>query len=317
MTVAIVRPGAPIPAETRLVIIPGSKSTIADLAFLAREGWDIDILAHRPARRARPRPLRRLPDARPDHRRSRRASRARPARSPGLGLLAVDTVLGGDKTTEAVTGRHLATGAAIAGYEIHLGRTTGADCARPLLRIFGRARRRGAVGRRPGRRDLRPRPVRRRRVSPAPFSQRSARRPRACATRRPSRRRSTRSPTISSAISTSSACSPSPALVAKPADRQRRQKPRRGTMRPRLRSRRGARGRYRRRVAVRPPALRNGSSTTWSRVATRAGEGDAEGGGHRRFRPAGVRRAVLAGIGEHDPEGVARRTAGKRSGERR
>ena len=57
---------------------------------------------------------------------------------PGLGLLAVDTVLTGDKVAGPVTGRHLATGAALDGYEIHLGRTTGPDCARPMLDLDGR-----------------------------------------------------------------------------------------------------------------------------------------------------------------------------------
>ena len=41
-----VQPGEPIPGDSRLVIIPGSKSTISDLAALRREGWDIDLLAH-------------------------------------------------------------------------------------------------------------------------------------------------------------------------------------------------------------------------------------------------------------------------------
>jgi adenosylcobyric acid synthase len=44
-----------------------------------------------------------------------------------------------DKSTTLVTGRHCATGAAIRGYEIHLGRSEGGDCARPLLDIEGRA----------------------------------------------------------------------------------------------------------------------------------------------------------------------------------
>ena len=41
-----VRPGEPIPAEAEIVILPGSKSTIGDLAFLRAQGWDIDIKAH-------------------------------------------------------------------------------------------------------------------------------------------------------------------------------------------------------------------------------------------------------------------------------
>src|SRR5205814_5234067 len=43
----LVRPGTPLPRDAALIILPGSKATLADLAFLRREGWDIDILAHR------------------------------------------------------------------------------------------------------------------------------------------------------------------------------------------------------------------------------------------------------------------------------
>src|SRR5262249_54243437 len=43
---ACVSPSEPIPAEAQLVILPGSKATIADLAFLRQQGWDIDIAAH-------------------------------------------------------------------------------------------------------------------------------------------------------------------------------------------------------------------------------------------------------------------------------
>ena len=38
--------GAPLPADTDLVILPGSKATIADLAALRAFGWDADIIAH-------------------------------------------------------------------------------------------------------------------------------------------------------------------------------------------------------------------------------------------------------------------------------
>ena len=43
-----VPPGTPIPATADVVIIPGSKSTLGDLAFLRAQGWDIDIAAHVP-----------------------------------------------------------------------------------------------------------------------------------------------------------------------------------------------------------------------------------------------------------------------------
>ena len=42
----MVRPGEAIPGDCSLVIVPGSKSTRGDLAFLRAQGWDIDLLAH-------------------------------------------------------------------------------------------------------------------------------------------------------------------------------------------------------------------------------------------------------------------------------
>jgi hypothetical protein len=54
--------GQPIPGDAKLVIIPGSKSTMADLASLRATGWDIDLKAH--VRRGRVLDLRRLSDAR-------------------------------------------------------------------------------------------------------------------------------------------------------------------------------------------------------------------------------------------------------------
>ena len=55
--------------------------------------------------------------------------------APGLGLLEVTTELTGDKSLVAVKGRTVADGVAVAGYEMHIGRTTGAGTQRPLLRL--------------------------------------------------------------------------------------------------------------------------------------------------------------------------------------
>ncbi len=44
-----VRPGAALPGDADLIILPGSKATIADLAALRAAGFDIDIAAHRGA----------------------------------------------------------------------------------------------------------------------------------------------------------------------------------------------------------------------------------------------------------------------------
>jgi adenosylcobyric acid synthase len=137
VSVEMVRPGEPVPAAAGLVLIPGSKTTIADLAFLRAQGWDIDIAAHRRHGGA---VLglcggyqmlgRSIGD--PD------GIEGPPGTVPGLGLLAVDTVLGSDKVTVPAAGRHVVSGTPVTGYEIHMGRTEGADCARPFLELGGR-----------------------------------------------------------------------------------------------------------------------------------------------------------------------------------
>lgn len=130
----MVPPGRPLPVEADLIILPGSKATRADLAFFRDQGWDLDLTA---ALRRGARVLglcggyqmlgRTLAD--PD------GIEGLPGTGPGLGLLAVETVLTADKRVRQVTARHLASGLALNGYEIHSGRTTGPDCARPLFEV--------------------------------------------------------------------------------------------------------------------------------------------------------------------------------------
>ena len=125
----LVRRGTPLPV-CDLVILPGSKATIADLAALRAEGWDTDLRAHH-RRGGRILGLcggyqmlgRTVAD--PD------GVEGPPATVPGLGLLPVDTVLGGDKRLIAVGGT--LDGIPFTGFEMHVGRTTG-DAA-PLLRM--------------------------------------------------------------------------------------------------------------------------------------------------------------------------------------
>lgn len=137
LKVTFVQPGEPIPANARLVIIPGSKSTIADLAALRREGWDIDLAAH--VRRGGfvlglcggyQMLGKRVHDP--------EGLEGPPGSVDGLGLLDVETTLLPDKTLTRVSGTHLSTGLPVSGYEIHLGRTEGPDCARPFAMIGGK-----------------------------------------------------------------------------------------------------------------------------------------------------------------------------------
>ena len=127
----MLKPGQAIPGDARLVIIPGSKSTRADLAYLRAQGWDVDLVAH--------------------HRRGghvlgicggyqmlgTRISDMQGIEGPagatdGLGLLQVTTEMIADKRLTRVAARHAASGLQVDGYEIHIGRSGGPDCARPF-----------------------------------------------------------------------------------------------------------------------------------------------------------------------------------------
>jgi adenosylcobyric acid synthase len=130
----MVPPGQPLPRDAALVILPGSKATIGDLEFLRREGWDIDLLAHR---RQGGRILglcggyqmlgRTITD--------RFGVEGRKQTVDGLGLLEVETVLDAAKRLVEVSGVELSTGMPINGYEMHLGITTGPGLDRPMLRL--------------------------------------------------------------------------------------------------------------------------------------------------------------------------------------
>ncbi|WP_176250798.1 cobyric acid synthase [Sulfitobacter sp. HGT1] len=130
----MIPPGTPLPADADLVILPGTKSTRGDLAFLRSQGWDIDLLAH--VRRGGHvlgicggyQMLGKVVDD--------PAGLEGPAgQDAGLGLLDVETRMAADKTLTRVAALHCATAAQIDGYEIHIGQTTGPDCQRPFSRI--------------------------------------------------------------------------------------------------------------------------------------------------------------------------------------
>jgi adenosylcobyric acid synthase len=139
----LIRPGTPLPRDADLAILPGSKATLADLAFLRREGWDIDLLAHHRQGRhilglcgGYQMLGRRIAD--PD------GTEGEPGEAAGLGLLDIETVLGGDKRLVETSGSEIASGAPVRGYEMHLGVTTGPGLARPMLQLDSGSD--GAVG---------------------------------------------------------------------------------------------------------------------------------------------------------------------------
>ncbi len=134
---AFIPPGSPLPGDADLVILPGTKATLADLAFLRAQGWDIDLLSH--VRRGGQvlgicgglQMLGRFVSD-PD------GIEGPPGSAPGLALLDVETVLTRSKTLKAVSGTLARSGHAFSGYEMHVGRTTGEGLARPLLHVDGR-----------------------------------------------------------------------------------------------------------------------------------------------------------------------------------
>jgi len=136
VTLKIVKPGQPLPVEADLIILPGSKATIADLAHFRAQGWDIDLAA---ALRRGARVLglcggyqmlgRDIAD--PD------GIEGKPGSVPGLGLLDLTTTMTADKRVTGTEAVHPASGTRVKGYEIHLGRTEGPDRARPMFMVAG------------------------------------------------------------------------------------------------------------------------------------------------------------------------------------
>ncbi|WP_380057620.1 cobyric acid synthase [Falsihalocynthiibacter sp. SS001] len=137
VTVDIVEAGRPLPLDADLILIPGTKSTIADLAYFRAQGWDIDLNAH----------IRRggavlgicggyqmlgqevIDDE---------GIEGTPSQVQGLGHLAVSTHMKPQKRLARVQATHIETGNSVEGYEIHIGQTTGEDCNSPWLSINGR-----------------------------------------------------------------------------------------------------------------------------------------------------------------------------------
>ncbi len=129
-----VPPGRALPGNADLVILPGTKATLTDLAFLRAQGWDVDLAAH--VRRggavlgvcggyqmlgtnvADPGGI-----------------EGPAGEAAGLGLLDVRTTLTDDKLLRPVAGRGF--GQSLEGYEMHVGRTDGPGLARPFLDLEG------------------------------------------------------------------------------------------------------------------------------------------------------------------------------------
>jgi len=131
-------PGQPLPGDAALVILPGTKSTLADLAFFRAQGWDTDLQAHM---RRGGKVLgmcggfqmlgRHLSDP--------QGVEGEVSNAAGLGLLDLETTMQPEKQVRTVTGRVPCTDVSFSGYEIHMGETTGPALRRPFLEIDGKS----------------------------------------------------------------------------------------------------------------------------------------------------------------------------------
>ncbi len=137
VNLVFVRSGERIPSDAHLVVIPGSKSTIADIKAFRENGWDDDL------RRVRKAGgviaglcggyqmlgiMVRDPDG----------IEGEDREIAGLGLLDIETVMEPIKTVRNTVARSIRFDTAVEGYEIHLGQTTGPDCLRPVLQMGDR-----------------------------------------------------------------------------------------------------------------------------------------------------------------------------------
>ena len=137
VSVDFVEAGRALPGDADLVVLPGSKATLSDLAFLRAQGWDLDLTAH----------LRRggwvlglcggyqmlgtrIADP--------RGVEGKPGAAEGLGWLDVETTLTARKTLVTVSGEDVTSGETVRGYEMHVGDTAGPGQARPMLSLKGR-----------------------------------------------------------------------------------------------------------------------------------------------------------------------------------
>jgi adenosylcobyric acid synthase len=137
VSLRIVAPGEALPGDADLVILPGSKATLGDLAALRAAGWDIDLAAH--VRRGgavlglcggMQMLGRRIAD--PEGIEGPAGSAA------GLGLLELETTLAPVKRLAEVAGTEVLSGERVVGYEMHMGRCRGPALAQPMLHLGGR-----------------------------------------------------------------------------------------------------------------------------------------------------------------------------------
>ena len=134
VSLKMLKAGEAIPGDARLVIIPGSKATIADLNFIKEQKWDIDLLAHLNRGNfvlgicAGYQMLGNYID-------NTQGQEGSPSMVEGLKILDVDTILTTQKTLTRVSAKHVISDINFEGYEIHIGKTKGNDCDKPFATV--------------------------------------------------------------------------------------------------------------------------------------------------------------------------------------
>jgi adenosylcobyric acid synthase len=120
-----------------VLILPGTKNTVADLGWLRATGWEDFLVRHRRGGRwvvgicgGHQMLGQRILD-------NERIESDRPE-TVGLGLLEIKTTFQPEKITERVSAVHLATGLPVSGYEIHAGRVRGITGSTAVFRIIER-----------------------------------------------------------------------------------------------------------------------------------------------------------------------------------
>ncbi len=126
--------GRPIPRDADLIIIPGTKATIADMKYIYEQGWDIDILAH----------VRlggfvlgicggyqilggKISDP--------LGIEGEVKTIKGLGLLDIKTTLSEKKRLDKERAIEMISGELIDGFHMHMGISEGKDCKQPFAKI--------------------------------------------------------------------------------------------------------------------------------------------------------------------------------------
>ena len=128
------RPGNSIPKDTDIILLLGSKSTISDLKQLRENKWDKQIKMHHENNGViigLCGGYQMLGKFINDNEKVESSVRV----TKGLELLDVETEMINSKIVTKINGTHIETNKKMVGYEIHIGRTHGKDCERPLFVI--------------------------------------------------------------------------------------------------------------------------------------------------------------------------------------